>query len=126
MRLPCFPTACSLCADVKLLPEEFRALGARDKRFQNVRVILLIPKCSVSAISNPVGFLLQENGGTCSSEGFLKKTPHGQNKDVMSGVPSPVDQNPLSSDLYSEQNKRDSFTWDNRRRRCSHRFIIPF
>lgn len=80
MRLPCFPTACSLCADVKLLPEEFRALGARDKRFQNVRVILLIPKCSVSAISNPVGFLLQENGGTCSSEGFFfkKKTPLGK------------------------------------------------
>lgn len=80
---------------MKLLPEEFRALGARDKRFQNIRVILLIPKCSVSAISNPVGFLLQENGGTCSSEGFSKKTPLGKNNDVMSGVPSPVDQNPI-------------------------------
>ncbi|XP_075889163.1 putative methyltransferase NSUN7 isoform X2 [Nelusetta ayraudi] len=55
-------TAALGCKNVKLLPEEFRALGARDKRFQNVRVILLIPKCSVSAISNPVGFLLQENG----------------------------------------------------------------
>lgn len=99
MRLPCFPTACSLCADVRLLPEEFRALGARDKRFQNVRIILLIPKCSVSAISNPVGFLLQENGGTCSSEGFSKKHPLVKTKDVMSRVPSLVDQNPLSSDL---------------------------
>lgn len=52
-----------LCSDVKLLPEEFRALGARDKRLQNLRVILLIPRCSVSAVSNPVAFLLQENGG---------------------------------------------------------------
>ncbi|KAM9849752.1 putative methyltransferase NSUN7 [Aulostomus maculatus] len=50
------------CKNVKLIPEVFQSLKSTDKRLQKVRLILLIPKCSVSAISNPVEFILQENG----------------------------------------------------------------
>lgn len=50
------------CKNVKLIPEVFQSLDGGDKRLQKVRVILLTPKCSVSAVSNPVEFILQENG----------------------------------------------------------------
>ncbi|KAI4819002.1 hypothetical protein KUCAC02_004284 [Chaenocephalus aceratus] len=52
------------CRNVKLIPEVFQSLDSDDKRLQKVRVILLNPKCSVSAVSNPVDFILQENGDT--------------------------------------------------------------
>ncbi|XP_034086779.1 putative methyltransferase NSUN7 [Gymnodraco acuticeps] len=52
------------CRNVKLIPEVFQSLDNDDKRLQKVRVILLNPKCSVSAVSNPVDFILQENGDT--------------------------------------------------------------
>ncbi|KAM7000801.1 putative methyltransferase NSUN7 [Tautogolabrus adspersus] len=50
------------CKNVKLIPEDFHCLDGGDKRLQKVCVILLTPKCSVSAVSNPVEFILQENG----------------------------------------------------------------
>ncbi|XP_075959897.1 putative methyltransferase NSUN7 [Anarhichas minor] len=50
--------------NVKLIPEVFQSLDNRDKRLQKLRVILLTPRCSVSAVSNPVEFILQENGDT--------------------------------------------------------------
>ncbi|XP_039975110.1 putative methyltransferase NSUN7 [Xiphias gladius] len=52
------------CQNVKLIPVVFQSLDRGDKRLQHVRVILLTPKCSVSAVSNPVEFILQENGDT--------------------------------------------------------------
>ncbi|XP_074530609.1 putative methyltransferase NSUN7 [Halichoeres trimaculatus] len=52
------------CKNVKLIPEDFHSLDRGDKRLQKVRIILLTPKCSVSAVSNPVEFILQENGDT--------------------------------------------------------------
>ncbi|XP_042349616.1 putative methyltransferase NSUN7 [Plectropomus leopardus] len=52
------------CKNVKLIPEVFQSLDGADKRLQRVRVILLTPKCSVSAVSNLVEFILQENGDT--------------------------------------------------------------
>lgn len=56
-------TVCVWRSDVRLILEEFQSLHTGDKRLQRVRVILLTPKCSVSAVSNPVDFILQENGG---------------------------------------------------------------
>ncbi|XP_068570814.1 putative methyltransferase NSUN7 isoform X2 [Cebidichthys violaceus] len=50
--------------NVKLIPEVFQSLDNRDKRLQKLRVILLTPKCSVSAVSNPVEFILQEKRDT--------------------------------------------------------------
>ncbi|KAM4621853.1 putative methyltransferase NSUN7 [Polymixia lowei] len=50
------------CKNVKLIPQVFQSLDGDDARLQKVRVILLTPQCSVSAVSNPVDFILQENG----------------------------------------------------------------
>ncbi|KAM9356736.1 putative methyltransferase NSUN7 [Symphorus nematophorus] len=52
------------CKNVKLIPEDFQSLNSGDKRLQKVCVILLTPKCSMSAVNNPVDFILQENGDT--------------------------------------------------------------
>ncbi|KAM6923465.1 putative methyltransferase NSUN7 [Xenentodon cancila] len=49
------------CKNVKLMLEDFHSLDSGDKRLQKVRVILLIPRCSMSAVNNPVDFMLQEN-----------------------------------------------------------------
>ncbi|XP_076148881.1 putative methyltransferase NSUN7 [Alosa pseudoharengus] len=52
------------CKNVKVLPEAFQALDVNDLRVQRTQLILLTPQCSVSAVCNPVGYLLQENGDT--------------------------------------------------------------
>ncbi|XP_018601674.2 putative methyltransferase NSUN7 [Scleropages formosus] len=52
------------CSNVQLIPESFSDLSPSDPRLQNTRVILLMPQCSMSAISNPVEFILHENGDT--------------------------------------------------------------
>ncbi|XP_018554990.1 putative methyltransferase NSUN7 [Lates calcarifer] len=52
------------CKNVKLIPEVFQSLDSSDKRLQKVHIIVLTPKCSVSAVSNPVEYILQENGDT--------------------------------------------------------------
>ncbi|XP_028272400.1 putative methyltransferase NSUN7 [Parambassis ranga] len=52
------------CKNVKLILEVFQSLDSSDKRLQKVCLILLNPKCSLSAISNPVEFILQENEDT--------------------------------------------------------------
>ncbi|XP_062380273.1 putative methyltransferase NSUN7 [Sardina pilchardus] len=52
------------CRNVKVLPEAFQALDVSDLRVQRTQLILLTPQCSVSAVCNPVGYLLQENGDT--------------------------------------------------------------
>lgn len=49
--------------DVKLMSEYFSELNEWDLRIQKVRVIVLLPKCSASALCNPVEFILNENGG---------------------------------------------------------------
>ncbi|XP_060757202.1 putative methyltransferase NSUN7 isoform X2 [Neoarius graeffei] len=50
------------CSNVKLLPEALHTLDVCDARLQKVQLILLTPQCSLSAVSNPVDYLLQENG----------------------------------------------------------------
>lgn len=55
---------CVCYSDVTLITEDFQSLNGGDKRLQKVRVILLTPKCSLSAVSNPVEFIVQENRGT--------------------------------------------------------------
>ncbi|XP_061581211.1 putative methyltransferase NSUN7 isoform X2 [Cololabis saira] len=49
------------CKNVKLMQEDFQSLDSGDKCLQKVRVILLIPRCSMSAVNNPVEFILEEN-----------------------------------------------------------------
>ncbi|KAJ0050198.1 hypothetical protein NL108_014064, partial [Boleophthalmus pectinirostris] len=52
------------CKNVKLIPKSFQSLDRSDKQFQKVQVILLAPRSSLSSISNPVEFILQEDGDT--------------------------------------------------------------
>lgn len=49
--------------DVKLIPQDFQFLDCGDWRLQRLRIILLTPNCSLSAVSNPVERILQENRG---------------------------------------------------------------
>ncbi|XP_077060689.1 putative methyltransferase NSUN7 [Siphateles boraxobius] len=50
------------CKNVKLMSEYFNELNEWDMRIQKVRVIVLLPRCSASALCNPVEFILNENG----------------------------------------------------------------
>ncbi|XP_061786172.1 putative methyltransferase NSUN7 [Nerophis lumbriciformis] len=61
------------CKNVKLLPEVFQSLTSGDKRLSRVRLILLTPSCSMSAVSNPLEFMLQENRDT----DLLQDLSHG-------------------------------------------------
>lgn len=64
LKLGCF---LSFCIDVKLMSEYFNELSEWDMRIQKVRVIVLLPRCSASALCNPVEFILKENGGTATN-----------------------------------------------------------
>lgn len=59
------------CLDVKLINEVFQSLTSGDKRLAKVRLILLTPNCSLSAVSNPLEFILQENRGTFMCAGVF-------------------------------------------------------
>lgn len=48
------------------MSEYFNELNEYDLRIQKVRVIVLLPQCSASALSSPVEFILNENGGTAT------------------------------------------------------------
>ncbi|XP_076848614.1 uncharacterized protein LOC143495191 [Brachyhypopomus gauderio] len=64
-----------LSEDVHLLPGRFGELNEWDSRLQKVRVVLLLPRCSVSALCDPVAHILQEDGDRdllCDlSQGFV-------------------------------------------------------
>ncbi|XP_043103799.1 putative methyltransferase NSUN7 [Puntigrus tetrazona] len=68
--------ASTACNNVKLMPECFGELNESDLRFQKVRLIVLLPRCSVSALCNPVEFILDESG----DRGLL----HGLSKGIIS------------------------------------------
>uniref|UniRef100_A0A8C4X4Z6 NOP2/Sun RNA methyltransferase family member 7 n=1 Tax=Erpetoichthys calabaricus TaxID=27687 RepID=A0A8C4X4Z6_ERPCA len=50
------------CKNIKLLPENFKDIEPTDSRLQKVKIILLLPQCSESGVSNPVEFILNEKG----------------------------------------------------------------
>uniref|UniRef100_A0A4W3IBV7 NOP2/Sun RNA methyltransferase family member 7 n=1 Tax=Callorhinchus milii TaxID=7868 RepID=A0A4W3IBV7_CALMI len=52
------------CKNVKLIPQNFTDIEPTDPRLQKVKVILLVPQCSASGVSNPVDFILNEHGDT--------------------------------------------------------------
>ncbi|XP_052005439.1 putative methyltransferase NSUN7 [Xyrauchen texanus] len=49
------------CQNVKLLSDSLHTLDVSDSRLQKVHVIVLMPVCSMSAVSNPVDYIMQEN-----------------------------------------------------------------
>ncbi|XP_056316381.1 putative methyltransferase NSUN7 [Danio aesculapii] len=62
------------CKNVKLMSEFFSELNDWDVRIQKVRVIVLLPKCSSSALCNPVDFIIKENGDRGLLHGLSKGT----------------------------------------------------
>uniref|UniRef100_A0A8C2EY16 SAM-dependent methyltransferase RsmB-F/NOP2-type catalytic core domain-containing protein n=1 Tax=Cyprinus carpio TaxID=7962 RepID=A0A8C2EY16_CYPCA len=50
-----------LCfSDVKLLPDSLESLDVSDVRLQKISVVFLMPACSLSAISNPVDYIIEQ------------------------------------------------------------------
>ncbi|KAL1282515.1 hypothetical protein QQF64_001318 [Cirrhinus molitorella] len=64
------------CKNVKLMSEYFSELNEWDLRIQKVRVVVLLPKCSASALCNPVEFILSESGD--------RELLHGLSKGILS------------------------------------------
>lgn len=52
------------CQNIEILYEMFVSIEPKDPRLQNVKVILLLPRCSGLGVSNPVEFILNEHGDT--------------------------------------------------------------
>lgn len=52
------------CKNVKMLKESFTDIDPGDPRLQKASLILLLPQCSGSGVSNPVEFILDEHGDT--------------------------------------------------------------
>ncbi|XP_038181008.1 putative methyltransferase NSUN7 isoform X4 [Arvicola amphibius] len=50
------------CQNIEILYETFVSIEPKDPRLQNVKVILLLPRCSGLGVSNPVEFILNEHG----------------------------------------------------------------
>ncbi|XP_032773045.1 putative methyltransferase NSUN7 [Rattus rattus] len=52
------------CENIEILHETFLSIEPKDQRLQNVKVILLLPRCSSLGVSNPVEFILNEHEDT--------------------------------------------------------------
>ncbi|CAO2639791.1 Putative methyltransferase NSUN7 [Lemmus lemmus] len=52
------------CQNIEILYETFFSIEPKDQRLQNVKVILLLPRCSGLGVSNPVEFILNEHEDT--------------------------------------------------------------
>lgn len=50
--------------DARVLSEAFCGLGEGDAAVQRLKVILVLPQCSSSALSDPVPTIHSEHGGT--------------------------------------------------------------
>ncbi|KAM5194017.1 putative methyltransferase NSUN7 [Mantella aurantiaca] len=52
------------CKNIKMLKESFTDIEPGDSRLQKASLILLLPQCSGSGVSNPVEFILNDRGDT--------------------------------------------------------------
>lgn len=53
--------------DVRVLSEAFLGLNEGDATVQRLKVILVLPRCSSSALNDPVPAIHSEHGGTSTS-----------------------------------------------------------
>lgn len=53
--------------DVRVLSEAFLGLNEGDATVQRLKVILVLPRCSSSALNDPVPTIHSEHGGTSTS-----------------------------------------------------------
>ncbi|KAH0516116.1 putative 28S rRNA (cytosine-C(5))-methyltransferase [Microtus ochrogaster] len=63
-RASTLPLYAWINTDIEILYETFVSIEPKDPRLQNVKVILLLPRCSGQGVSNPVEFILNEHGDT--------------------------------------------------------------
>ncbi|KAM4707457.1 putative methyltransferase NSUN7 [Discoglossus pictus] len=52
------------CKNIKLLKQSFTDIDPNDHKLQKAKIILLVPHCSGSGVSDPVEFILNELGDT--------------------------------------------------------------
>ncbi|XP_053560007.1 putative methyltransferase NSUN7 [Bombina bombina] len=52
------------CQNIKLLKERFIDIDPTDQRLQKAKLLLLLPHCSGSGVSDPIEFILNEYGDT--------------------------------------------------------------
>ncbi|KAK2865598.1 hypothetical protein Q7C36_001654 [Tachysurus vachellii] len=50
------------CKNIRLLPEQFSELHEGDTRLQKVRVVLVLPRCTASALADPIAHIINEDG----------------------------------------------------------------
>ncbi|KAF5891751.1 putative methyltransferase NSUN7, partial [Clarias magur] len=50
------------CKNVRLLSEQFVELSEADSRLQKVRLVLVLPRCTASALTDPVAHIIHEDG----------------------------------------------------------------
>ncbi|KAJ8015379.1 hypothetical protein DPEC_G00025520 [Dallia pectoralis] len=104
------------CKNVKLIPDSFLSLDPCHPKLQQVRLILLTPQCSVSAVSNPVEFILHENGDTdllqdlakgSISQAKLDTLVDQQKRDIIHAIKFPKVQTVVYSTCssYPEENE---------------------
>ncbi|XP_026798992.3 putative methyltransferase NSUN7 [Pangasianodon hypophthalmus] len=50
------------CKNVRLLSEQFAELSESDSRLQKVGVVLVLPRCTASALTDPIAHIINEDG----------------------------------------------------------------
>ncbi|KAF4071613.1 hypothetical protein AMELA_G00275360 [Ameiurus melas] len=50
------------CKNVRVLSEQLAELSEGDSRLQKVRVVLVLPRCTASALSDPIAHIINEDG----------------------------------------------------------------
>ncbi|XP_048405629.1 putative methyltransferase NSUN7 isoform X1 [Stegostoma tigrinum] len=104
------------CKNIKLIPQKFTDIEPIDPRLQKVKVILLVPQCSTSGVSNPVEFILNEHGDTTLlqelsqgkvSEEKLKQLAQKQAEELVHAIKFPKVQAIVYStcSVYAEENE---------------------
>ncbi|XP_051896282.1 putative methyltransferase NSUN7 [Pristis pectinata] len=104
------------CKNIKLIPQRFTDIEPIDPRLQKVKVILIVPQCSASGVSNPVEFILNERGDTTLlqelsqgkvSEQKLKSLAQKQAEELMHAIRFPKVQAIVYStcSIYPEENE---------------------
>ncbi|KAM8939514.1 putative methyltransferase NSUN7 [Pelodytes ibericus] len=58
------------CKNIKLLKDVFTDIDPTDQKLQKAKIILLQPQCSGSGVSDPVDFVLNEQGDTTLLQDF--------------------------------------------------------